>query len=48
MYTLNITNPMKVSKIKCKLKHWISTMVICGSYMHKYSVSKDMKKIEQW
>ena len=35
---------MKVSNIECKLKHLISTMVICGSYMHKFSVSKDMKK----
>ena len=35
---------MKVSNTKCKLKHRISTMVICGSYMHEFSVSKDMKK----
>jgi hypothetical protein len=35
---------MKVSNIKCKLKHQISTMVICGSYMFEFSVSKDMKK----
>ena len=30
------------SNIKCKLKHEISTMVICGAYMFKYNVSKDM------
>jgi hypothetical protein len=35
---------MKVSNSKCKLKHQISTMVICESYMHKYSVSKDMQQ----
>ena len=35
---------MKVSIIKCKLKHEISTMVICGNYMHEFSVRKDMKK----
>jgi hypothetical protein len=37
---------MKVSNTKYKLKHSISIMVICGSYMHKFSVSKDMEK--QW
>ena len=36
---------MKVNNIKYKLKHKISTMVISESYMHKFSVSKDMKKI---
>ena len=35
---------MKVSNIKCKLKHSISTMEICGSYMSEFSVNKDMKK----
>ena len=25
---------MKVSSIKCKFKHYISTMVTCGSYMN--------------
>ena len=34
---------MKVSKISYELKHYISTMVICGNHMHKFSVSKDMK-----
>jgi hypothetical protein len=34
---------MKVSNINCELKHLISTMVIFGSHMHKFSVSKDMK-----
>ena len=43
MHTLNITNIMKISNIKCKLKYSISTMVICG-YMHKFSVNKDMEK----
>jgi len=44
--TLNVNNSMKVSNIKCKLKHQISTMVICGSYMFEFSVSKDLKKIK--
>ena len=44
MHTLTITNPMKVSNVKCKLKHQISTMVMCGSYMHKLNVRKDTKK----
>ena len=35
---------MKVSNINCEFKHEISTMVICGSHMHEFSVSKDMKK----
>jgi hypothetical protein len=35
---------MQVSNIKCKIKYYISTMVICGSYMHAFSVSKDIKK----
>ena len=34
---------MKVSSIKCQLKQIISTMVIRGSYMFEFSVSKDMK-----
>jgi hypothetical protein len=34
---------MKVSSIHYELKHKISTMVICGSHMHKLSVSEDMK-----
>jgi hypothetical protein len=34
---------MKVSNITSELKHYISTMVTCGSYMHKFSVSKYMK-----
>jgi hypothetical protein len=38
---------MKVSNIKCKIKHYISTMVICGSYVHEFSVSKDMEKNQQ-
>ena len=42
--TLNITNPIKVSNINGKLKHLISSMVICESYMHKFSVGKIMKK----
>ena len=33
---------MKVSNIECKLKYYISTMVIYGSYMHEFSVNKDM------
>ena len=37
---------MKISNIKCKLKHLISTIVICGSDMFELSVSKDMKKKE--
>jgi hypothetical protein len=36
---------MKISNIKCKLKHLTSTMVICGSYMFECSVGKDMKNI---
>jgi hypothetical protein len=35
---------MEVSNTKCKLKHKISTMVICESYMFEFSVSKDMKE----
>ena len=45
MHTLNVDYPMKVSSIKCKLNHSISTMVICESYMFESSVRKDMKKI---
>ena len=43
MHTLNINNPMKVSNIKSKFKHQISTLVICGSYMFEFSVTKDIK-----
>ena len=35
---------MKVSNIKFNLKHYLSTMVICGSYMFEFSVSEDMKE----
>ena len=35
---------MKISNIKYKLKHQISTMVICGSYMFEANVSKHMRK----
>jgi hypothetical protein len=42
MHTLNVNSPIKVSK----LKHQISTMVICGSYTFESSVSKDMKKLQ--
>ena len=35
---------MKVSNVECKLKHYISTMVICESYMFEFSVGKDMEK----
>ena len=35
---------MKVSNIECKLKHKISTRVICGTYMFEFSVNKDMEK----
>ena len=35
---------MKVGKLKCKLKHQISTMVICESYRFELSVSKDMRE----
>ena len=44
MRTLNVNDLMKVSDITCKLKDEISTMVICGSYMFEFIVSKDMKK----
>ena len=45
MHTLNVSNPMKVSYIKCRLKHYLSTnMVICRCHMFEFSVSKDMKK----
>ena len=45
MHTLYVNNPVKVSNIKCKLKHSISAnMVISESYMFEFSVSKDMKK----
>ena len=42
MQTLIINNPMKISNIKCKLIHQISTMAIRGSYMCEFSVGKDM------
>ena len=44
MHTLNINNPIKVRNIKYKLKHYISTMVIRGSYMFEFSICKEMKK----
>ena len=44
MHILNINNPMKLSNFKYKFKHYILTMVICGSYMFEFSVSKDVKK----
>ena len=34
---------MKVSNIECKIKQFISTMVIRGSYMFEFSVSKDIE-----
>ena len=43
MHALNVNNPTKVSNINSKLKHFISTMVICGSSMFEFSVSKDME-----
>jgi hypothetical protein len=36
---------MKVSNIKWKLKHQISTIIVCRSYVHGFSVSKDMNFI---
>jgi len=36
---------MKVSNIKCKPKHSISTMVICGRYMFEFTITKDMKSM---
>ena len=36
---------MEVSDIKRELNQWLSTiMVICGSYIFEFSVSKDMKQ----
>ena len=35
---------MEVFNIKCKIKHQISTKIICGSYMLEISVIEDMKK----
>ena len=35
---------MKVSDIKCKLKHQIPTMAIFGSYVFEFSVCKHMGK----
>ena len=35
---------MKVSNITCKLEQLISTMVICGSCMFEFSVSKNVEK----
>jgi len=43
-HTLNVNNYMKINNNKQKFKHQISTMVICGSYMFEFSVSKDMEK----
>jgi hypothetical protein len=34
---------MKVSNIECTLKNYISTTVVCGSYMYESSVGKDVK-----
>ena len=34
---------MKVSNINCKLKYYISNVVVCGSYIFEFGVSKDMK-----
>ena len=42
--TLNVNNPMKASNVECRLKHCISTIVICGTYRFEFNVSKDMKK----
>jgi hypothetical protein len=39
---------MKVSNIKCKLRHYLSTMVLCGSYVFEFSVGKDMGKKTLW
>ena len=36
---------MKVGNIKCELKHWTSSTVICGSYMLGFSYSKDMQSM---
>ena len=44
MHALNINNSMKVSSIECKLKHYISPMVICENYMLEFSVDMDMNK----
>jgi hypothetical protein len=36
---------MKLSDIKCKLNHYISTnMVLCGSYMYEFSIIRIWKK----
>ena len=35
---------MKVSNIESKLKHYISIMVICGSYMFEFNGSRNMEK----
>ena len=35
---------MEVSNITYQLKHFISTMVTCESYMFEFSVSKDVEK----
>ena len=43
-HTLNANNTMLVSHINCKLKHYISIVVICGSYMFDFKVSLDMEK----
>ena len=44
MHTLNVNHHVKASNIKCKLKHQISIMVLCGDYVVEFSVNKDMKK----
>ena len=33
---------MKVSDIQCKLKHWLSTIIVCGSQMFEFGVSGNM------
>ena len=46
--TLNVINHVKVSNLKYKLKHCISNMVICGSYISEFSIGKDMKKKKKY
>ena len=42
---LNVNNPMKVCNNYYKLNNYITTMLICGTYMFEFSVSKDMKSM---
>ena len=44
MHTVDANNPMKLSNMKCKIKHLKSTMVICGNYILEFNVNKDMRK----